>query len=113
MQPVIESEPIRETPGDDWIWPIEFRGDEDAPVDLTGCSFDGAAVRWSGGALPLTVANGRLAVDAPAGAVTVTIARADTASVPPQRGSRLVLPIVDTSGRRSTLLVIPLRIKTP
>ena len=44
MQPVFETEPIREVPGDDWIWPIELLGDDDEPIDLTGCSFDGAAL---------------------------------------------------------------------
>ena len=43
MQPVIETEPITETRGDDWLWPLALLGDDDAPVDLTGATFDGAA----------------------------------------------------------------------
>jgi hypothetical protein len=113
MQPVIETEPIDETHGDDWIWPLALLGDDDAPVDLTGCVFDGAAIKWRDGALPLTLANGRLAVDAVAGSVTVTIARADNAVVPDGQRARAVLPIIDTLDRKSTLLIIPIRVIAP
>ena len=34
MQPVIETEPITETRGDDWIWPLALLGDNDVPIDL-------------------------------------------------------------------------------
>jgi hypothetical protein len=113
MQPVLETEPIVETRGDDWVWPLTLLGDGDVPVDLTNCDFDGAAIKWRDGALPLTLANGRLAVDALAGTVTVTVARADTAAVPDGQRARAVLPIVDTLDRRSTLLIIPIRVIAP
>jgi hypothetical protein len=110
MQPVIETEPIEETRGDDWIWPLAFTDENDATVDLTGCAFDGAAIKWRGGELPLTLANGRLAVDAAAGSVTITVARADNAVVPDGQRARAVLPIVDTLNRKSTLLIIPIKV---
>lgn len=113
MQPVIETEPIEETRGDDWLWPLALLGDDDAPVDLTGCTFDGAAIKWCDGALLLSLANGRLAVDAAAGSVTVTIARADTATVPDGQRARAVLPIIDSLNRKSTLLIIPIRVIAP
>lgn len=110
MQPVIETTPIVETRGDDWIWPIVLRDDSDLPIDLTGCAFDGAAIKWRDGALPLTLANGRLAVEAPAGAITITIPRADNGPVPDGQRARAVVPIVDTLNRKSTLLIIPIRV---
>jgi len=113
MQPVIETEPIEETRGDDWIWPFAFTDENDVPIDLTGCAFDGAAIKWPGGELPLTLANGRLAVNAAAGAVTVSVARADNAVVPDGQRSRAVLPIVDTLNHKSTLLIIPVRVTAP
>jgi hypothetical protein len=113
MQPVIETEPIIEARGDDWIWPLALLGDDDAPVDLSGCAFDGAAIKWRDGALPLTIANGRLAVDATAGSITVAIARADNTIVPDGQRARAVLPIVDTLNRKSTLLIIPIRVIAP
>jgi hypothetical protein len=113
MQPTIETEPIIETRGDDWVWPLQLLGDDDSAVDLTGCSFDGAAIQWHGGQLPLSVANGRIAVNAPAGAVTVTVARGDTASVPDGQRAQLVLPVIDTLALRSTLLIIPLQVIAP
>jgi hypothetical protein len=113
MQPVIETEPIVETRGDDWIWPLALLGDDDAPVDLTGCIFDGAAIKWRDGVLALSIANGRLSVDAEAGAVTITVARADTGVVPDGRRARAVLPIVDTLNRKSTLLIIPIQVIAP
>jgi hypothetical protein len=113
MQAVIETEPIRETLGDDWIWPFELRDDSDAPVDLTGASFDGAAIKWDGGTLPLTLANGRLAIDAALGAITITVDRADAMTIPANQRSRMVLPIVDTQDRKSTLLIVPLQIRVP
>lgn len=113
MQPVIEAEPIEETSGDDWIWPFAFTDETDAAIDLTGCTFDGAAIKWRGGELPLTLANGRLAIEAAAGAVTITVARADTATVPDGQRARAVLPIVDTLNRKSTLLIIPIRVTAP
>lgn len=113
MQPVIEVEPIIETRGDDWIWPIELLGEDDSAVDLTGCTFDGAQIKWSGGTLPLTADNGRLAVDAESGAVTISVARADTLALPSGKRSRAILPIVDTLNRRSTLIVIPLKVIEP
>jgi hypothetical protein len=113
MQPVIETEPIIEARGDDWIWPLALLGDDDAVVDLTGCAFDGAAIKWRDGMLPLTLANGRLAVDPAAGAITVTIARADNTVVPDGQRARAVLPIVDTLNCKSTLLIIPIRVIAP
>lgn len=113
MQPVIETEPIVETRGDDWVWPLAFTSDDNAPIDLTGCSFDGAAIKWRGGALPLTTDNGRLAIDAAVGSVTVSVARGDTAVVPDGQRARAVLPIIDTLNRKSTLLIIPIRIIAP
>ncbi|MEI9803801.1 MAG: hypothetical protein WDN48_04150 [Pseudolabrys sp.] len=113
MQPVIETEPIEETRNDDWIWPIALLDDNDAPVDLTGCGFDGAAIKWRDGALPLTIGNGRLAVDAAAGSITIAVARADNSIVPDGQRARVVLPIVDTLNRKSTLLIIPLRVIAP
>jgi len=110
MQPVIETEPIIETRGDDWIWPLALIDADDAPVDLTGCTFDGAAIKWREGVLPLEVANGRLIVDAPAGGITVSIARADTAVVPDGQRARCVVPIIDTLNRKSTLLIIPVQV---
>ena len=113
MQPTIATEPIIETRGDDWTWPLLLLGDDDSAVNLTGCSFDGAVIAWRGGALPLSVVNGRIAVDAPMGAVTVSIARADTANVPDGQRARLVLPIVDTLAQRSTLFIVPLQVIAP
>lgn len=113
MQPVIETEPIEETRGDDWNWPLALLGDNDVPIDLTGCVFDGAAIKWRDGALPLSIANGRLSVDAAAGTVTVTVARADNTIVPDGQRARAVLPIVDTLNRKSTLLIIPIRVIAP
>lgn len=113
MQPVIETEPIEETRGDDWIWPLALLGDNDTPIDLTGWAYDGAAIKWRDGALPLTLANGRLAVDAPAGSITVIVARADNLVVPDGQRARAVLPIVDSMNRKSTLLIIPIRVIAP
>jgi hypothetical protein len=113
MQPVIETEPITETRGDDWIWPLALIGDNDLPIDLTGCAFDGAALKWRDGALDLTVANGRLTVDAANGGITVGIARADTRVVPDGQRARVVVPIVDTQNRKSTLLIIPILVIAP
>lgn len=113
MQPTIDTEPIIETRGDDWVWPLALLGDDDSPVDLTGCSFDGAAIEWRAGALPLTVVNGRLSVDASGGTVTVTIARGDTVAVPDGQRSQLILPIIDTLALRSTLVIIPLKVIAP
>lgn len=113
MQPTIETEPIIETCGDDWIWPLVFLGDDDSVVDLTGVAFDGAAIKWRGGELLLTLANGRLAIDAPASAVTITVAGADTVGVPDGQRARAVLPIIDTLAVRSTLLIIPLQVIAP
>jgi hypothetical protein len=111
MQPVIETEPIVETRGDDWIWPFVLADEDDVPIDLSGCAFDGAAIKWRGGALALD--NGRLAVDAPAGAITITIARGDTVAVPDGQRARAVLPITDTLDRKSTLLIIPVQVVLP
>jgi len=113
MQPVIETEPIEDTSGDDWIWPFALIDENNAAIDLTGCTFDGAAIKWRGGALPLTTANGRLVVDAAAGRITVNVVRADTGVVPDGQRSRAVLPIVDTLNHKSTLLIIPVRVITP
>ena len=113
MQPVIEIEPIEETRGDDWIWPFLLTDENDAAIDLNGCAFDGAAIKWRDGELPLTLTNGRLAVDAAAGAITITVARADTVGVPDGQRSRAVLPIVDSLNRKSTLLIIPIRVIAP
>ena len=113
MQPVIETEPITETRGDDWLWPLTLLTDNDAPVDLTGATFDGAALKWRDGALDLTTANGRLSVDAVNGGVTVSIARADTAIVPDGQRARVVVPIVDTQNRKSTLLIVPILVIAP
>lgn len=113
MQPVIETEPIEETRGDDWIWPFALLDENDAPIDLAGCAFDGAAIKWRDGALPLTTGNGRLAIDAATGGVTISVARADTAVVPDGQRARAVLPIIDTLNRKSTLLIIPIRVIAP
>jgi hypothetical protein len=113
MQPTIDTEPIIETRGDDWIWPLALLGDDDLPVDLTGCTFDGAAINWRGGTLPLTIANGRLSIDATGGVVTISVARADTAAIPEGKRARAVLPIIDTLAVRSTLLIIPLQVIAP
>jgi hypothetical protein len=113
MQPVIETEPIIETRGDDWIWPLALTDDNDAPIDLTGCTLDGAAIKWRDGILPLEIANGRLAVDAPAGGITITVARGDTSVVPDGQRARCVLPITDTLNHKSTLLIIPIQVIAP
>jgi len=113
MQPVIETDPIEETSGDDWIWPFQLIDENDAPVDLTGCGYDGAAIKWRGGELPLTLANGRLTVDAGTGSITVTVARADNMAVPDGQRSRAVLPIIDTLNHKSTLLIIPIKVIAP
>ena len=112
MQPAIETEPITETRGDDWVLPLALIGDNDVPVDLTGCTFDGAALSWRGGALPLTTVNGRLILGA-TGELTVTVARADTINVPDGQRARAVIPIIDTLGCRSTLLIIPILVIAP
>lgn len=113
MQPTIETEPIIETRGDDWIWPFTLLDGDDAPIDLTGCAFDGAAIKWRDGALALDGASGRLSIDAPAGGITITVARADTAQVPDGQRARCVLPIVDSLNRKSTLLIIPIKVIAP
>jgi hypothetical protein len=113
MQPTIETEPIIETRGDDWIWPFTLLDDSETPIDLTGCSFDGAAITWRGGELALDTASGRLAVDAPAGSITVTILRADTTQVPDGQRARCVLPLIDSLDHKSTLLIIPIRVIAP
>ena len=113
MQPVIETEPIIETRGDDWIWPLAFTDESDAAIDLSGCSFDGAAIKWRGGMLALDVASGRLSIDAPAGSLTITVARGDTTVVPDGQRARCVLPITDTLSRKSTLLIIPIQVIAP
>lgn len=113
MQPVIETEPITETRGDDWIWPLALLTVDDAPVDLTGCTFDGAALKWRDGALDVSTANGRLLVDAANGGITVVVARADTAVVPDGQRARVVVPIVDTQNRKSTLLIVPILVIAP
>jgi len=112
MQPVIETEPITETRGDDWVWPLALLGDNDVPIDLAGCAFDGAALTWRGGTLALTVANGRL-IPGGAGVLTVSVARADTFTVPDGQRARAVIPIIDTAGYRSTLLIIPILVIAP
>ena len=113
MQPVIETEPIVETRGDDWIWPFSLSDENDVAVDLTGCTFEGAAIAWRDGALPLSTGNGRLSVDAVAGGFTVTVARIDTASVPDGQRARCVLPITDALDRKATLIIIPIRVIAP
>jgi hypothetical protein len=113
MQPVIETEPIIETRGDDWIWPLALTDADDAAIDLTGCTFDGAAIKWRDGTLALTTGNGRLVVDAAAGGITITVARADTGTVPDGQRARAVLPIVDTLNHKSTLLIIPVQVIAP
>lgn len=113
MQPVVETEPIVDTRGDDWVWPFTLLDDANAPIDLTGCTFDGAAIKWRDGALALTTANDRLVVDALAGAITIAVARSDTATVPDGQRARAVLPIVDTLNRKSTLVIIPIRVIAP
>jgi hypothetical protein len=110
MQPDIETEPIVETRGDDWIWPLTLTDDNDAAIDLTGCTFDGAAIKWRGGSLAIDSSSGRLSVDAAAGAITITVARADNVAVPDGQRARCVLPIVDTLNRRSTLFIIPIQV---
>ena len=113
MQPIIETEPITETRGDDWLWPLALIGDDDTPVDLSGSTFEGAALKWRGGALDLTIANERLAVDAANGGLTISIDRADTNTVPDGQRARGVVPIVDTQSRKSTLLIIPILVIAP
>ena len=112
MQPAIETEPITETRGDDWLWPLALVGDNDVPVDLAGCAFDGAALTWRGGALPLSVANGRLILGS-VGNLTISVPRADTVNVPDGQRARAVIPIIDTLGCRSTLLIIPILVIAP
>jgi hypothetical protein len=112
MQPAIETEPITETRGDDWLWPLALLGDNDVAIDLTGCTFDGAMLSWQGGALPLTTVNGRLLLGA-VGELTVSVARADTIDVPDGQRTRAVIPIIDTLGCRSTLLIIPILVIAP
>ena len=113
MQPVIETEPIIETRGDDWIWPFTLLDDNGVPIDLTGCGFDGAAIKWRTGSLALDAASGRLAVDAAAGAITIAIARDDTTQVPDGQRARCVLPITDSLDHKSTLLIIPIKVIAP
>ena len=113
MQPVIETEPIIETRGDDWIWPLAFTDENDAAVDLTGCTFEGAAIKWRDGMLALDNASGRLSIDAPAGSVTITVARGDTVVVPDGQRARCVLPITDALNHKSTLLIIPIQVIAP
>jgi hypothetical protein len=113
MQPVIETEPIIETRGDDWIWPFALLDANDAPIDLTGCTFDGAAIKWRDGSLMLDAASGRLSIDAPVGSLTIMVARGDTAVVPDGQRARAVLPITDTLDHKSTLLIIPIRVIAP
>jgi hypothetical protein len=113
MQPVVETEPIIDTRGDDWTWPLQLTDDNGAPIDLTGCSFDDAAIKWRDGSLPLSVDNGRLTINPTAGSVTVTIARADTIGVPDGQRARAVIPIIDTLGQKSTLLIVPIQVIAP
>ena len=113
MQPTIEIEPIIETRGDDWIWPFALLDDNEVPIDLTGCTFDGAAIKWRDGQLALDTASGRLVVDALAGAITITVARDDTTQVPDGQRARCVLPITDSLDHKSTLLIIPIKVIAP
>ena len=112
MQPVLETEPIVDTRGDDWVWPLELKGDDDSAVDLTACRFEGAAIKWRGGSIDLAT-GGRLAVDAPNGVITVVVARSDTLQVPDGQRARAVIPIVDTLAQKSTLLIIPIQVIAP
>ena len=112
MQPSIETEPIIDTRGDDWIWPLELVGDDGSAVDLTGCTYDGAVIKWRGGALDLAT-GGRLIVDAPNGVITIGIARADTLQVPDGQRAHAVIPIIDTLAHKSTLLIIPVQVIAP
>lgn len=113
MQPVIDTTPIIETRSDDWVWPFQFLGSNNAPVDLTGCGFEGAAIRWDHGDIPLSVSNGRLVVDVLTGSVTVKVARADNALVPAGVLSRVALPITDSLGVKSTLVIVPIKVVIP
>ncbi|MEJ2377827.1 MAG: hypothetical protein P8Y71_21365 [Pseudolabrys sp.] len=113
MQPVIETEPIIETRGDDWIWPLSLTDENDAAIDLTGCSFDGGAIKWRDGALAIDTASGRLSVDAAEGSITITVARGDTFVVPDGQRAHCVLPITDTLDRKSTLLIVPIQVIAP
>jgi hypothetical protein len=113
MQPTLETEPIIETRGDDWIWPFTLLDDSDAPIDLTGCSFDGAAIKWRDGELVLDAGSGRLSIDAETGGITVSVAREDTSHVPDGQRARCVLPIIDSLDRKSTLLIIPIKVIAP
>ncbi|MGH6996278.1 MAG: hypothetical protein ACREES_11305, partial [Stellaceae bacterium] len=101
MQPDIETEPIVETRGDDWIWPFTLTDGNDTAIDLTGCTFDGAAIKWHDGSLAVDSASGRLAIDAAAGSLTITVARADNTVVPYGQCARCVLPMVDSLNRKS------------
>ena len=112
MQPSIEAEPIIDTHGDDWIWTLELVGDDGSAVVLTDCAYDGAAIKWRGGALDLTT-GGRLDVDAPNGVITISVARADTLQVPDGQRAHAVIPIIDTLAHKSTLLVIPIQVIAP
>lgn len=113
MQPVIETEPIIETRGDDWQRTFRLKGTGGATFDLTGYTVDGVAIKWSGGSLPLTQGNGRLSVNAAAGEIAIDVSRSDNPQVPDGQRSRLVLTLIDTLSRKSTLLIIPIKVIVP
>jgi hypothetical protein len=113
MQPVIETEPIIETRGDDWQRTFRLKGTGGAAFDLTGYAVDDVAIKWSGGSLPLTQANWRLSVNAAGGEITIDVSRTDNPQVPDGQRSRLVLTLIDTLSRKSTLVIIPIRVIIP
>lgn len=113
MQATIATEPIIETRGDDWQRTLRLKGSTGTPVDLTGYAIDDVSIKWSGGALALTQANGRLAVNAAAGEIAIKVARTDNPPVPDGQRARLVLTLVDTLSRKSTLIIIPIRVVVP
>jgi len=72
--------------GDTWRRSWRLQNSAGAPVDLTGAAAR-LHLRGSAGNLVIeaTQANGRLTIDALAGAITLVVAAADTRDLPPAR----------------------------
>ena len=113
MQSVVITEPIEAVRGDDWQRIIRLKQADSTPVDLTGYAFDDIAIRWAGGAMPLTQSNGRLSINAAAGEIAINVMRDDTLPIPDGQRSRLALTLVDTLNCKSTLVIVPIRVIVP
>lgn len=110
MKPIIDFNTIEDVRGDDWKWNIELVGDADAPLDLTGYSISDAKLSWAGGSLPLTTDNGRIEITPLEGKIAIRIARADSVVVPFTKEVRLIIPLYDPDGNKSTVMIAVVKI---